>query len=218
MPGQLGPMRRVLLRIDNGSDAHHVDHWNAFGDADDQGDFGVGGFENGVSGVGRRHKNHRGICAGAFDRFSDGVEHRAFEMLGAAFAGRYAADDIGAVFDHLLGVESSFAAGEALHDQFVFFVDQDAHCAPPARATTFCAPSFIPFGDGEVEAGFTQDLLAEFDVGAFHANDDRNFHLKILRGGDDAGGQNVAAENAAKNVDEHGFDAGVTQAECGRRF
>src|SRR5258708_409223 len=65
-------------------------------------------------------------------------------MLRAAFAWRDATDDVGAVLDHLLRVESAFAAGEALDEQASFFVDQYAQRAPPARATTFWAPSFMP--------------------------------------------------------------------------
>src|ERR1700757_1989651 len=65
-------------------------------------------------------------------------------MLGAAFARSYAANHVGTVFDHLLRVEGTFAAGEALYDEFGLFVDEDAHRAPPASETTFCAPSFMP--------------------------------------------------------------------------
>src|SRR5260370_5913798 len=31
----------------------------------------------------------------------------------------------------------------------------------------------------------------------------------MLRGGDDPGGENIAAEDAAENIDEHGFDCGI---------
>src|SRR5262245_42885220 len=65
-------------------------------------------------------------------------------MLGAAFARRHATNHVGSIFDHLLRVEGTFAACEALHDKFGHFVDEDAHRAPPANETTFCAPSFIP--------------------------------------------------------------------------
>ena len=43
------------------------------------------------------------------------------EMLAAAFAGRYAADDVGAVGDHLLRVEGALVAGHALHDAPAWF-------------------------------------------------------------------------------------------------
>src|SRR4029077_5919195 len=77
-------------------------------------------------------------------RFADRVEDRAFEMLGAAFSGSHSADDVCPILNHLLRVESSFAAGKTLHDQASFLVHQDAHRAPPASCTTFCAPSFMP--------------------------------------------------------------------------
>ncbi len=89
--------------------------------------FGFGGFENGVRGEWRRNENHRSVCAGAVHRVGDGVEHRTLEMFGATFAGGNAADNVGTVLDHLLRVKGAFAAGKTLHDEFCFFVDQNAH-------------------------------------------------------------------------------------------
>src|SRR5713226_10645699 len=133
-----------FLEVHDGGNAHHVDGRDAFGDANDEREFGVGGFQNGVGGIGRGNENHGGVCAGGFRGVGDGVEDGALEMPGAAFAGSDAAGHVCAVLDHLLGVEGAFAAGEALDDQTRFFVDQNAHRAPPARATTFWAPSFMP--------------------------------------------------------------------------
>src|SRR5881392_1090293 len=133
-----------FLEIDDGGDAHHVKGGDAFGDADDERKLSVSGFEDGIGGVGRGNKNHRGVCASGLGSVGDGVEDRALKMFGAALAWRDPADDVGAVLDHLLGVESAFAAGETLHDEARFFVDEDAHRATPARATTFWAPSFMP--------------------------------------------------------------------------
>src|SRR5882762_11174371 len=65
-------------------------------------------------------------------------------MLGPALTRSYPANNLRTVFDHLLCVKSPFTAREALHDEFRFFIYQNAHCPPPARATTFCAPSFMP--------------------------------------------------------------------------
>src|SRR3989442_15588963 len=65
-------------------------------------------------------------------------------MLCSAFTRGDAADDVGRVLDHLLCVESAFATGKTLHDEFCFFVYKHTHRTPPARATTFCAPSFMP--------------------------------------------------------------------------
>src|SRR5712664_3582262 len=140
----IGADEARFLEVHDGGDAHHVEGGDAFGDANDERELGVGGFQDGVSGVGRRNENHGGVCAGSFRGVGDGVEDRTLEMLGAAFAGRHTANYVRAVLDHLLRVEGTFAAGEALDDQARLFVYQDAHPGPPARATTFCAPSFMP--------------------------------------------------------------------------
>ena len=52
-------------------------------------------------------------------------------VLGAAFARRHAAHDVGAIGDHLLGVEGAFVAGHALNDDRRLFVDEDAHGTSP---------------------------------------------------------------------------------------
>src|SRR5881392_1476746 len=46
-----------LLEIDDGGDSHHVQGGNAFGNANDERELGVRGFEDGVGGVRRRNKN-----------------------------------------------------------------------------------------------------------------------------------------------------------------
>ena len=61
-----------------------------------------------------------------------------------------------------------------------------------------------------------QNLLAQFDVGAFHAHHDGNFDFQFARGGNHAVGQCVAAQNAAEDVDEHGFDARVGKQDAER--
>ncbi len=105
--------RGVRLQIFPGLD--HVVDGDAFGDADDQGESGVGSFHDGVGGEGRRHEDDGGVRAGGFDAFGDGVEYRTIEVLLATFAGSDSAHYIGAVGDGLLGVEGSFLAGESLH-------------------------------------------------------------------------------------------------------
>src|SRR4029077_9891731 len=66
------------------------------------------------------------------------------EMFRSTFTRRDTANHVGAILDHLLSVKGSFAAGKSLDEQARFFVYENAHRAPPARATTFCAPSFMP--------------------------------------------------------------------------
>ncbi|BAK10579.1 malate dehydrogenase hypothetical protein [Pantoea ananatis AJ13355] len=59
----------------------------------------------------------------------------------AAFARGYAANQLRAVCQRLLRVESSLSAGESLANDFGVFVDQNGHYLPSAAATTRCAAS-----------------------------------------------------------------------------
>ena len=52
-----------------------------------------------------------------------GVEHRPAFVRGSAFAGRYAANDLGAVFGAALGVKGAFFAGDSLHDKARVVID-----------------------------------------------------------------------------------------------
>jgi len=56
------------------------------------------------------------------------------------------------------------------------------------------------FGDGEFKP-LRAELLANLDVGSFHANDDGTFRLQILGSGDDAVAR-TSREDAAENIDE----------------
>ncbi len=128
-PGQLGPMRCAFgFVVQERFDLDHVEHGDAFGDGDDDGDAGVGGFHDRVGREGRRDEDHRGVGAGGVDGLADGVEDRqAVGVFGAALAGGDAADHFGAVFEAAFGVERAGGAGDALADDFGFFVDEDAH-------------------------------------------------------------------------------------------
>src|SRR5271163_4346310 len=142
--GAVGADEPRFVEVDRGSGANHVNHRDAFRDADDERNFSVGGFENRVGSVWRRNENYGSVGARGLYSFLNGIEHRTFQVLGPTFAWGYATNDICPVFNHLLRMKSSFASRETLHDETRFFVYQHAHRAPPARATTFCAPSFMP--------------------------------------------------------------------------
>src|ERR1700730_6397068 len=138
------PDQARLLKVDCGGHAHHVDDRHAFRDANDERHFGVGGFQDGVRGVRRRNKNHGRIRPSGLHRFRHRIKNGTLQMLCAAFARGHATHHVGAILNHLLRVEGAFTTREALDDEARFFVYQHAHRAPPARATTFCAPSFMP--------------------------------------------------------------------------
>src|SRR5207247_2118670 len=67
----------------------------------------------------------------------------------AALPRGHAADDVGAVGDHLVRVERALVAREALDDDGGLFIEQDAHTGPGALALevlTPCPP--LPAGEG----------------------------------------------------------------------
>src|SRR5476651_2064031 len=126
-------------------DAHHVDHGNAFGDADHQRDLRIDRLEDRVSRERRRHVDHAGIAAGLRHGLGHGVEHRQVEMRGAAFAGRHAAHHLGAVGDRLLGMEGALAAGDALADHLGVLVDEDGHQLDSLTALTIFSAASARF-------------------------------------------------------------------------
>jgi hypothetical protein len=123
IPGQFGPMRRVFFIAQKFFDRDHIGYGNAFGDANDERQTGIGGFHNRVRRKRWRNVNYRNIRAGFFNRVGDGVENRHIFVRRAAFRGRYAANDLRAVFNHLVRVKSSFFSRDALHNQARIFVN-----------------------------------------------------------------------------------------------
>src|ERR1700693_5961318 len=69
----------------------------------------------------------------------------------AALSGARSADDLGPHRQHLLGVESAFAAGDALDDHAARRIEQDAHARTLVSSTIFraasqaFAPGSMPF-------------------------------------------------------------------------
>src|SRR5579863_7563960 len=61
----------------------------------------------------------------------------------------------------------------------------------------------------DVEAGLADDPLAEVDVGPFQAHDKRNLKANLLHSGDHPLGDDVAAHDAAKNIDEYPLNVGI---------
>ena len=198
--------------LELGPDLHHVECGNALSDADDEGDAGVFGFEDGVGGKRRRDEDHGGVGAGLLDRVGHGVEHRPAFVRRSTLAGRDAADNVGAVFGAALGVEGAFFAGESLNDQARIFIYQNRHFMLPtfaAAATTISAASFIVAPTWKFRPTPCKDLAAFFNIRAFEAQHDRHLDIEVARGGDYAGGKAVNAQDAAEDIDEDCFYVGV---------
>ena len=103
---------------------HHVRYGNAFGDADDEFDPGIGRFENSVGSEWGGDKYHGGVGAGFLNRVTYGVEYGNFSQHGlAAFAGGDPTDYLGAIPHALFGVKLSLASSNSLDDQSCLFVN-----------------------------------------------------------------------------------------------
>src|SRR4029077_12128874 len=92
---------------------------------------------------------------------------------------------------------------------------------PPKRSSRtaresdhFLRSIFHAVSDGEIEAGVAEYLLTEFDVSPFHAHHDGNLELQIFCGGDHARSEDVAAQDAAEDVDEDGAHAWITHQDA----
>ena len=125
-PGQLGPIRRDFEFLSLAQTLHHVQRRNAFGDADDQRNARVLGFENGVGGKGRRNKDHRRVGAGLLHGVGHGIKDRPAFVRRSTFARSNSADNVGAVFRAAYGVEGAFFACQALHDESSFLLTKTA--------------------------------------------------------------------------------------------
>ena len=94
-------------------------------------------------------------------------------------------------------------------------VDEDAHRAPPAaRDDLAAAASVMSSAVVEVEAGLPQHRPALLLVVALHAHDHRHLHRQVAHRGDDALGEDVAAQDAAEDVDEDRLHVGVGEQDA----
>src|SRR5207342_1455123 len=66
-------------------------------------------------------------------------------------------------------------------------------------------------GGDDRQAAHRQDVLALLDVGAFEADDQRHLDVDLARGLDDAFGNDVAAHDAAEDVDEDALHGGIAK-------
>lgn len=101
----------------------HIQSRNAFGDADDQRNAGISGFDDRIFAVRRRYVDNRCIGFDGGNGFAHGVEHRQAKVGGAAFTWGDTANHFGAVGNRLFAVESALFAGEALANDFGVFVN-----------------------------------------------------------------------------------------------
>ena len=110
------------------ADFGHICDGNSFGDADDEGDFGFDGFEDGVGGEGGWYVDDGYVGTVLLYGFGDGVANGYAVFPGLpAFAGGDSGDDVGAIVDALACVEGAGFTGDALYEKSCVLVDEDAH-------------------------------------------------------------------------------------------
>src|SRR5207245_2121312 len=114
-------------------DLHHVLRGDAVGDADAEFYPRIRRLHDRIGGKGRRHEDDAGLGAGLAHRAFHRVEDGQAEMRLAALAGGDAADQLGAVALHVLGMEAADLAGEALDDDACAAVEQDCHFSTSLR-------------------------------------------------------------------------------------
>ena len=105
--------------------ALHPDHvvcGDTVGDTDTILYAGVRGFHDAVGGKRRRNENDTAVGAGLGYRILDRVKHGPIQVPGPPLAGGNATDNIGAVTDHVPGMEGADLAGKALDYDLCFFV------------------------------------------------------------------------------------------------
>ena len=102
----------------------------------------------------------------------------------APLAGSYAGHNLGAVFEHLLGVKRAFAAGDALHNQAGVVIYKNSHWYIPRLSKRRLAArlgsgnrflSRVRQGDGRGHVGLFQQSHTLGRIGAHQP--DNHWHL-----------------------------------------
>src|SRR5229473_1065411 len=111
-------------------------------------------------------------------------------------------------------MEGALRAGEALTDHLGCGIDENGHLCGLLHGLDDLLRSVGEIvGGDDGEARFGEDLLAEIDVGAFQANDQRHVQADLARRRDDALGDDVAAHDAPEDVDQDALDIGIGEDE-----
>ena len=135
------------------------------------------------------------------------VEHRPPFVYGAALPGRHAAHDLGAVILRRERVECPFATGDALHDQSrVSCREESPSSGLSASDTTVVAASLIvsavaKFSPLSASILFPSSTLVPFMRITIGTGTPSSLTAEMT-----PRGEHVTAQNAAEDVDQHGFD------------
>ena len=202
-----------VVALEHVLDADHVAHRDALGDRDDRARCPRprprGSSRRRTAAARRSTVAFAPRCRTASSTVSNIGTCSRPATFAAALAGRDAGDDVRAVLDHLLGVERAGRAGHALDDEPRVVSDEDAHLAHllGGRDDLLRAVGHVGRGD-DVEPALGEHLLAELDVRALEAHDERHLEPDLLDRRDHARGDRVALHDAAEDVDEDRLHVG----------
>ena len=105
----------------------HIQNRDVLGNDHHKPDARCGGFASRVRRRCRRDKDHADVGAGCADGLFHRIEYGHAKNSLPAPAGRYTADDMGTVLNHLFRMEMPFPSGNALYQHLALRADQDAH-------------------------------------------------------------------------------------------
>ena len=174
-----GMARLVDLHV--AADFHHVKNGNVFRNADDNIKTGVHAFHDRVSGESRRDVDNGGSGSRRRNGVLDGIKDRHTLDSLPCLAGRHAADDLGAIVQHLPCMEGRLLAGNTLHNDLCILIHEYTHiyitsCLCFIDQTNYFLGALFHCRshDDILDRRILQNLTAKFDVGTLKTDDDRH--------------------------------------------
>ena len=111
-----------LLASHVSTNLDHILNRHMLGDADYQIQACLNALHDGVSSEARRYEYYGSGSAGSLNSILHSVEYRYALYYLASLARSYTGNNLGTVFQHLLGVEHCSLAGNTLYDNFCIFI------------------------------------------------------------------------------------------------
>ena len=131
MPGVFGPTRGGGRSLQRALDPHHVEHWDALGDAHDQPHAGLDRLDHRIGRMLGRDVDDGGVRPGGLHRVGNPIVDGEVQMPAAALARGHARDEPGTVGDGPLRMERPLPPGDALADDPGAGVDEYGHVSIP---------------------------------------------------------------------------------------
>jgi hypothetical protein len=123
MPGQFGPITRVLRTAQVLFRLDHVRYRDALGNTNDKRKAGIGCFHYCVRSKGRRHINDRGVRPVSRTASATVLNTATPSCTVPPLPGVNAANNVGAVLTHLQHMKGAFFACNALNDEAGVLID-----------------------------------------------------------------------------------------------